>query len=157
MVMDMVSIKDVMEDNRKYIKDLIMNIQLASIDDLETISSCDKHITKEELINSINLNRVYIVKDKSRFCGWLRYNLFWDNIPFMNLLYLLEEDRGKGYGRQLVEYWENNMKQIGYSVVMTSTQSDETAQHFYMKLGYKAIGGFLLKTDSFEIIMSKEL
>lgn len=134
-----------------------MTIRHANPLDTDIILLYDKHISKEELINSINLNRVYIAVENEQFCGWLRYNLFWDNTPFMNMLYLLEGFRGKGYGQQMVEHWENDMKNLGFNHVLTSTQSDETAQHFYTRLGYKTIGGFLLAQDPFEIIMSKSL
>lgn len=134
-----------------------MRIQKASASEIETILQQDKHIARKELENSVNLERVYTAYDNGEFCGWLRYNLFWDNTPFMNMLYFLEDFRGKGYGRKMVEYWENEMRKQGYLQVLTSTQSDETAQHFYMKLGYKTIGGFLLENDPFEIILSKKL
>ena len=38
--------------------------------------------------------------------------------------------------------WEREMAALGHDMVMTSTQSDETAQHFYRKLGYRDSGGF---------------
>ena len=49
------------------------------------------------------------------------------------------------------------MRKKGYSKVLTSTPSNETSQHFYSKLGYKTIGGFLLNNEPFEIIMLKNL
>jgi ribosomal protein S18 acetylase RimI-like enzyme len=49
------------------------------------------------------------------------------------------------------------MHRSGYHIVMTSTASDEYAQHFYRKLGYTAIGGFALPGDPYELILSKEL
>lgn len=132
-------------------------IRKAQERDADVILLYDKHIAREELTNLINLNRVYIAEENGQFCGWLRYNLFWDNTPFMNMLYFLEGFRNRGYGRQLAGEWENDMKSLGYSEVMTSTQSDETAQHFYTKLGYKVIGGFSQNNDPFELIMSKSL
>lgn len=134
-----------------------MNIRFAEINDLDTILLYDKHISRRELINSINLNRVYIAEENNKFCGWLRYNLFWDNTPFMNMLFLPENYRNQGYGRQMVKYWEKEMKLLGYSRVLTSTPSNECSQHFYVKSGYKTIGGFLLQDDPFEIIMSKKI
>lgn len=134
-----------------------MLIRLAVMSDIEILDKYDKHISRKELENIVQLNRVYIAEEDGRFIGWLRYNLFWDNTPFMNMLYLLEDDRGRGYGRQFVEYWEEQMKLLGYEVVMTSTASDEYAQHFYNKLGYLTIGGFLLQEDPYEVILSKKL
>lgn len=53
------------------------------------------------------------------------------------------------------------MKQAGYGMVMTSTQVDETAQHFYRKLGYKDAGGFVINIPKYqqpmELILIKEI
>jgi ribosomal protein S18 acetylase RimI-like enzyme len=89
--------------------------------------------------------------------GWLRYGFFWDSIPFMNLLHILEGQRSRGIGRQLVKYWENAMRAQGYDSVMTSTLADETAQHFYRKLGYQDSGALLLPAEALEIIFWKML
>ena len=48
-----------------------------------------------------------------------------------------------------MEFWEKAMKEQGYGMVMTSTQVDETAQHFYRKLGYKDSGGFVIDIPAF--------
>lgn len=73
----------------------------------------------------------------------------------MNLLYILDEYQGKGLGRQLVAFWEDDMIRQGYEILMTSTQSNEYAQHFYFKLGYQAVGGFKIGEDFYEVIFSK--
>ena len=117
----------------------------------------DHHISETELKRLICLGRVLIALEDEEFCGWLQWNLFWDNTPFMNMLYIPESRRGKGYGKALVEFWEAEMKSSGYRMVLTSTQSDEYAQHFYQLLGYTAIGGFLLPGDPYEIIFHKSL
>ena len=132
-----------------------MNIRFAEIKDRELLISYDKHISKEEMRIIIQQSRIILVEDHNQFVGWLRYNLFWDHTPFINMLYILEEYRGKGFGRQVVEFWENEMRQQGYHTFMTSTQADEYAQHFYFRLGYEAAGGFRLGNDPYEIIFSK--
>ena len=132
-----------------------MDIRLAVAQDIPLLSEWDEHISKQELINSVQLNRVYIAEIGQRPIGWLRYNLFWDNTPFMNMLCLIEEEQRKGYGKELVLHWERQMKLLGYETVLTSTQSNEYSQHFYVKLGYEAVGGFLLKPEPYEIIMAK--
>jgi len=47
------------------------------------------------------------------------------------------------------------MKLKGYNNVLTSTQSNEEAQHFYRKIGYTEIGGFKYFGDPYEIIFQK--
>lgn len=134
-----------------------MQIRIATTEDLWVLAKHEKHISKRDLENCLLQSRVYIAEDNNELVGWLRYNLFWDSIPFMNMLYLLDGNREKGIGTKLVEYWEAEMKRFGYKAVMASTASDEYAQHFYHKLGYATIGGFLLNQDPYEIILSKEL
>ena len=51
----------------------------------------------------------------------------------------------------------DEMRKLGYKTVLTSTASDEFAQHFYIKLGYTSIGGFLPIGKTFEIILSRKL
>jgi len=42
------------------------------------------------------------------------------------------------------------MKSSGYGMVMTSTQVDETAQHFYRKLGYQDSGGLIVSVPKYK-------
>lgn len=73
-----------------------------------------------------------------------------DNTPFCTMLFVDWNAQKKGYGRKLMKYWEADMKSKGYGMVMVSTQVDESAQHFYRKLGYKDCGGFTVDIPGFE-------
>ena len=117
----------------------------------------DVHILEEILETIIKLKEIYIVEENNELIGWLRYNLFWDNIPFMNMIYFLEKYRSKGFGRKLANYWEKKMFEKKYKNVLASTLSNEEAQHFYRKLGYNEIGGFKLLEEPFEIIFHKKI
>ena len=135
-----------------------MEIRYAEAGDLEMIAEYDTHISKAEMENAIARKRIILLFIDGKYEGWLRFNLFWDNIPFMNLLFIISEDqRGKGYGRKLVAFWEHEMAEQGYKFVMTSTQSDEEAQFFYRKLGYTDRGALILPDEPLEIIFYKNL
>ena len=58
--------------------------------------------------------------------------------------------RKQGYGQQLLAHWEQDMKSQGYDMVLTSTQVDETAQHFYRKNGYTDCGSLVMNIPGFE-------
>ncbi len=53
----------------------------------------------------------------------------------MNMLHINVDYRNRGYGKQLVTMWEKHMLENGHTMVMTSTLSNESAQHYYPKLG----------------------
>ncbi len=134
-----------------------MIIRIAELKDEVFLLKNDKHICKNELLLSIKIGRIYVAEIDNTPIGWLRWNMFWDNTPFMNLLYLLKEYRGKGYGRKMVMYWEQEMKNKGNTSVMTSTQSDENSQFFYRKLDYRDVGSLLFENEPLEIIFTKQL
>ena len=97
-----------------------------------------------EFINKVRDKRGYILLLDGIPIGLLRYNLFWDNTPFCTMLFIDEKYQRKGYGKRLMEFWENDMKLQGYGMLLTSTQVDESSQHFYRKLGYKDCGGCVI-------------
>lgn len=133
-----------------------MNIKLAGETEVAILSQYEKHIRKEELKSSVLAGRVLIAEHKEKLVGWLRWNLFWDNTPFLNMLYVLEGYRNRGYGKKMVLSWEKRMEEDGYQLAMTSTLSCETAQHFYRKLNYVDSGALLLPGEALEIIFTKE-
>ena len=134
-----------------------MTIRYAEITDYLWLKEHEKYISDKILKTKIEKKEVYIVHEDKEIAGWLRYNLFWDNVPFMNKIFLLEEYRRRGIGRELVNYWEEKMKEQGYQNVLTSTQSNEEGQHFYRKIGYTEIGSIKYLEEPLEIIFYKKL
>lgn len=120
-----------------------METNLALLKDFSAVQKYDSHIPSDRLRDCIQCRQVYVLRDASGIVGVLRYSLFWQSIPFLDLIYIDEFYRGKGDGRQMMEHWESAMAELGYKYVMLSTQEDETAKYFYEKLGYHRIGAFL--------------
>ena len=119
-------------------------------EDKEFWYSLDRHLPEAEFDGKVRDKRGYILEENGKPVGLLRYNLFWDNTPFCTLLFVDWDYQKKGYGRLLMEHWEADMKEKGYGMVLTSTQADEEAQHFYRKLDYKDCGGFVPTVPGYE-------
>lgn len=124
-----------------------MLFRKATVKDTSFCTSIDPHITSTQLTTKIENGEILLATNCIEPIGYLRYNYFWDEIPFMNMLIVLEEYRGQHVGTQLVEFWETTMKQRGYDQVLTSTQENEEAQHFYRKLSYHEIGTLIVRPD----------
>ena len=139
----------------------MVKIRYAEYSDKEYWFSVDQHMPESEFEYKVQTKRAYILYLNDKPTGLLRYNPFWDNTPFCTLLFIEEEYQRKGYGKQLMEYWEQDMKRQGYGMLLTSTQVDETAQHFYRKLGYKDCGGFVIDIPAYaqpmELFLLKEI
>ena len=128
----------------------MIEIRYVRTEDKDFWFSLDKHLSENEFENKVNNQRGYVLFADNIPIGLLRYNLFWDNIPFCTMLFVDWNNQGKGYGKKLMKYWENDMKSQGYGMLLTSTQVDEKAQHFYRKLGYKDCGGMTLNIAGYE-------
>ena len=112
--------------------------------------SLDKHLPEQEYEKKVRDKQGYVLYEDGKEIGLLRYNLFWDNTPFCTMLFVDWAKQKNGFGRALMEYWENDMKEHGYGMVLISTQVDEEDQHFYRKLGYKDCGGFTVDIPGYE-------
>ena len=110
----------------------------------------DRHLSRKEFAEKVRTHRAYVLLVNQKPTGLLRYNLFWDNTPFCTLLFVDWAQQNKGYGSMLMQFWEKDMKEQGYGMLMTSTQVDEDAQHFYRKLGYKDCGGIVMDIPGYE-------
>ena len=135
-----------------------LEIRLAVAKDKKQILKYDPHIHHDKVGECICNGLVDVLCDGKKIVGILRWNLFWQSIPFLDLIYIDEAYRGQGWGSKMMADWEDSMKAMGYSYVMLSTQEDETAKYFYEKLGYHRIGAFLPpEQNADEIMYLKEL
>jgi ribosomal protein S18 acetylase RimI-like enzyme len=132
-------------------------ISIASSDDYGYLKQHDHHITPFVLLKKLGDGEILIAVEAGEIVGWLRYNFFWDSIPFMNMLFVEESMRGQGIGSQLVTFWEKQMREAGHNMVMTSTLSNESAQEFYRLLEYEDAGMLNMPGEAPEIIFRKVL
>jgi len=136
-------------------------IRLATPSDWPFWHTLDTRISRDLFLRKVEAGEGYIVESDDAPAGLLRWNRFWDEVPFCTLLYIEQSSRGRGLGRALVERWEADMRALGHGMTMTSTQSDEDAQFFWRRLGYQDAGSFDIDIPGYEqppeLIMLKDL
>ena len=135
-----------------------MMIRTAVPADLDGIRNYDRHIPAARLEECIRRGQVVVLEDNGKILGVLRWNLFWQSLPFLDLIFLDNALRGQGWGTEMMALWEINMAEQGFRHVLLSTQEDELAKFFYEKLGYTLCGDFLPPDqDARELMYRKEL
>ncbi|KQO17203.1 GNAT family N-acetyltransferase [Paenibacillus sp. Leaf72] len=135
-----------------------MRIIAANDSHFEYIRKHDHHISENLILPKIRGNEIYILQNEEyRIVGWMRHSYFWDNTPFLNMIWIDDTYRSKGLGKKAVLFWEDEMKKLRFNLVMTSTLANEEAQHFYRKLGYRDSGCLILEDEPLEIILTKRL
>ena len=128
----------------------MLNISYATIQDKEYAMSYGNAMQESEFDLKVRDKRCYILRCDEEVIGVMRFNLIFDFIPFLSLMYLEEAYRHKGYGTKAMAHWEDEMRAAGYKMIMISTQVDENAQHFYRKLGYKDMGTIVMDIPPYE-------
>ena len=135
-----------------------MTIRTAVPADLDGIRNYDRHIPAARLEDCIRRGQVVVLEDNGKILGVLRWNLFWQSLPFLDLIFLDDALRGQGWGTEMMALWEINMAEQGFRHALLSTQEDETSKFFYEKLGYTLCGDFLPPDqDARELMYRKEL
>ena len=78
----------------------------------------DKHLPGSVFDEKVRCRQGYVCVENEKIIGVLRYNLFWDNTPFCTMLFIDDRYRGQGYGKLMMEHWEQDMKALGYEQPM---------------------------------------
>ena len=102
-----------------------MKVRSAEMKDIDFLSEYDKYVRKEELRTGIALERILVAEEEEKPVGWLRWNLFWDNTPFMNMLYLLEGYRNRGYVDSGALLFPEEPLEIIFTKQLSGSQADE--------------------------------
>ncbi|WP_348922241.1 GNAT family N-acetyltransferase [Enterococcus rotai] len=131
-------------------------IRNATLMDLDFLTMHDIHIPQERLRLAIEEKRILIIEEDETI-GWLRFSFFWESIPFVDMLFILEPFRRKQYGTDLMHFFEREMFVQGFKELMLSTSSEEYSQYVYLQLGFKTVGGFFPTNEPYEIVMVKNL
>lgn len=112
----------------------------------------ERGITKDELRVMIDCNEKCI--------GFIMVteNGAFDNYPYLHLIIVHEDYRGKGYGSILMKYYEDEFYPNERKLFLLVGEFNIEAIKLYKKLGYIICGqieGFY-KSDETEIIMTKQ-
>jgi hypothetical protein len=72
-----------------------MRIAFAGPEDLDYLAREDQHVQRGVIEQKIERREIVVLHHDGRRTGALRYGYFWEEIPFMNLLWVREELRGE--------------------------------------------------------------
>jgi GNAT superfamily N-acetyltransferase len=143
-----------LKDERK--KNMIQ-IRFAQSDDFESVKGLDPYLDATLFSYKITLQQIIVAENEDKILGVLRYGLFWDHIPFINMIMVKESSRNQKIGTKLMDWFENWMIQKHYHSVMTSSLACESGQHFFRGKGYRDCGSLFIEKEGAEILFMKDL
>ncbi|MCL2593229.1 MAG: GNAT family N-acetyltransferase [Defluviitaleaceae bacterium] len=139
----------------------MFKITYATLEDIGYVVHPDGNLSESEFERKVRDKRCYILHYNEKRIGVMVYNLMFDFVPFLTLMHIEGAYQRQGIGTKAVEFWENEMKEQGFKMIMVSTQVDESGQHFYRKMGYKDMGSIVMDISPYkqplEMFLGKSL
>ena len=77
-----------------------MKLKYMEAEDKAFVMSIDTHVNEEQYANRVLTKSGYVIWEGAEPVGLMHHAVLWDNLPFLNLIYMKEECRGKGYGTE---------------------------------------------------------
>ena len=127
-----------------------MHLNYFQPEDKPYVMKIEPHINEQQYAYRLYTKTGYIIWDGNKRAGLMHYTVLWDNLPFLNLIYVEEKHRNRGIASKAMNLWESDMKSQNYKMVLISTQVDEDAQHFYRKSGYIECGALIMNHTPLE-------
>ena len=141
----------------------MVTLQISEPCDAEMIKEFDFYIPEERLREKLERSpeEVLLIKDGDCTAGVLRWGYLWDYIPYLYFMHVRPEFRGRGYAAEALRLWEEKMAAAGFDAALCSIPTDDAAQHFYRKMGYRETGALSIPFGAFaqpmEILFIKRI
>ena len=118
-----------------------MKVRYADKRDFTWLTEIDHHVSSAWVSRCLVNNEYLICERQSVRAGFLRHSLFWGEIPYMDMIFVLEHQRCVGVGTALFAFWERMMKTSGAKILMTSSETEEKdAQEWHRRNGFEESG-----------------
>ena len=131
-------------------------LRLANEDDLDYLLKARRD-SKLNIRSQIRDGRLRVIDENSQPVGFFKFHVLWDELPYIEMIWLEESSRGQGLGSRAVQDWEREMAAQGFNLTITSTQLDGEAEQFWKQLGYLDCGLLSLPNRAPEHFLQRQL
>jgi N-acetylglutamate synthase-like GNAT family acetyltransferase len=119
-----------------------IKVRFASQTDLDGCIALDHATMPVEVIKRKVEQREIIVAEKAgQLVGYLRLEYLWSTVPYIALIWVVEDQRQQGIGFRLLHYLENVLREQGHTALYSSSQANEPApQAWHRHAGFEECG-----------------
>jgi ribosomal protein S18 acetylase RimI-like enzyme len=131
-------------------------LRAASDTDVPFLSALSRVADAELWRAQIRDGRVLVIEHAGEAAGFIKFCVLWETLPFIEVIVVREDLRMCSIGRAAVRCWEHEMAKRALRLTLISTQSDESAQGFWRRIGYRDCGSLELPGRPAELFMFRE-
>ena len=116
-------------------------VRFATKDDLKALLVFDRGTRLDVLESKIDLFEIMVAERLGEVIGYLKLEYIWSKLPYISLIIMKSEFRGRGIGTLMLNYLTDFLKMNGFEILLSSSQVDEVApQHWHRKRGFSECG-----------------
>lgn len=121
--------------------DVSIVVRFASQDDLEACFAFDNSDRQDIIENKIDMHEIILAERCGEVIGYLKLEYIWSKFPFISLILLKPEFRGKGIGTLMLNYLIEFLQINGYKILLSSSQvNEEEPQKWHRKKDFVECG-----------------
>ena len=119
-----------------------IEVRFANQVDLHGCIALDHPTMSAEVIKRKIEQREIIVAEKAgRLVGYLRIEYLWSIVPYIALIWVVEDQRREGIGRAMLRYLETVLREQGHTALYSSAQANELEpQAWHRHVGFEECG-----------------
>ena len=101
----------------------------------------DGYVGEDRVARQIAAGEVWIAEDGTTPLGYVRLEYLWGRVPYIALIRVLPEHRGRGTGGALLSAVEQHASAEGHPWLYSSSQADEPEpQAWHRRMGFAECG-----------------
>lgn len=101
----------------------------------------DVHVTEQVIRHKIINDEIIIAELDGQPIGYLRIEYLWSNIPYIGVIFVIDDYRNEGIGGKILTFLEDYLRSRGYDVLYSSSQVNEPeAQAWHRSVGFVESG-----------------
>ncbi|NKB56749.1 MAG: GNAT family N-acetyltransferase [Alphaproteobacteria bacterium] len=135
----------------------MISIRPADLTDIDFLKGLELAPNEAKLKEILQGGNIQIAVADHTSVGFLSFSILWGTLPFLEFIEIPVSLRGRKFGARSVRAWEQEMKSRGFDLVLTSTNADGDAQHFWRKMGYVDCGALTVRGKAAEIFFQRLL
>lgn len=122
-------------------KDVSIIVRFANKNDLEACFAFD-HTDRADILESkLDLYEIIVAERCGQIIGYLKLEYIWSKLPYIALIIIKPELRGRGIGTLMLNYLTEFLQANDYKVLLSSSQVNEPEpQLWHRKKGFQECG-----------------
>ncbi|WP_207910928.1 GNAT family N-acetyltransferase [Paenibacillus albiflavus] len=118
-----------------------IEVRFGRLEDLEDVINGDQSVADHILKWKLENQEIILAEENKELVGYLRLEYLWSKYPYIGLIIVNPEYRGRGIGKRMLEYSQDYLTSKGLKSLYSSSQVNESEpQKWHRKMGFEECG-----------------